>query len=113
MSSDTGAKSQGRGKAQTEAGKSDTGDADDKYKENSEKKPFYEEASCATLSFFDAEGERLDTLRFARVPEPGKRALKSQLSEAVAATLRYLQASGFHARECRAAKRQESVSCQK
>ena len=29
----------------------------------------------------------MDTLRFARMPEPGKKALKSQLSEAVAAVL--------------------------
>ena len=86
-SSETATDRQGKGKVQAEAGKSDTVEADDKEKENSEKKPFYKEASCATLSFFDAEGERLDTLRFARMPEPGKRALKSQLSEAVAAVL--------------------------
>jgi hypothetical protein len=80
---ETAAKSQG--KVQAEVGKSDDVESDDK--ENSEKKPFYKEASCATLSFFDAEGERLDTVRFARMPEPGKKALKSQLSEAVAAVL--------------------------
>ncbi len=87
VSSDTPLTSQGKDKAQTEAGKSDPVEGDEKEKENSEKKPFYKEASCATLSFFDAEGERLDTVRFARMPEPGKKALKSQLSEAVAAVL--------------------------
>jgi len=86
-SPDTPAKSQSQGKDQAEApaGKSDAVDAQDK--ENGEKKPFYKEASCATLSFYDEAGERLDTVRFARMPEPGKKALKSQLSEAVAAVL--------------------------
>jgi len=87
VSSDTGAKGQGRGEGQTEVGKSDAVESDDKDKENNEKKPFYKEASCATLSFHDAAGERLDTIRFARMPEPGKKALKSQLSEAVEAVL--------------------------
>ena len=80
--SDTAAKSQG--KEQTEVGKSDAVESDD---QNKEKKPFYKEASCATLSFHDAAGERLETLRFARMPEPGKKTLKSQLSEAVAAVM--------------------------
>ncbi len=56
-------------------------------KKDSGKKPFYKEASCATLSFYDAGGERLDSVRFARMPEPGKKTLKSQLSGAVAAVL--------------------------
>jgi hypothetical protein len=85
VSSDTAAKSQGKGKVQGEADKSDTVEADDK--ENSEKKPFYKEASCATLSFHDSAGERLDTIRFARMPEPGKKILKSQIAKAVAAVL--------------------------
>jgi hypothetical protein len=87
VSSETAPESQGKGEAQAEAGKSDPAEADDEEKENSEKKPFYKEASCATLSFFDEEGERLDTIRFARMPEPGKKALKSQLSQAVEAVL--------------------------
>lgn len=45
-----------------------------------DKKPCYKEASCGTISFYDADGQRLDTLRFARMPEPGKAALKSQLA---------------------------------
>ena len=40
----------------------------------------YQEASCATLSFYDAEGERLDTVSFARMPEPKKVTLKTLLS---------------------------------
>ena len=40
----------------------------------------YREASCATLSFYDAEGERLDTLSLARMPEPNKATLKTMLS---------------------------------
>ncbi len=87
VSSDTGAEGQGRGEGQTEVGKSDAVESDDNDKENNEKKPFYKEASCATLSFHDAVGERLDTIRFARMPEPGKKALKSQVSEAVAVVL--------------------------
>ena len=84
-STDTPAKDQG----QDEVDKPDAAQAQDKdkNKEDNEKKPFYKEASCATLSFYDAEGERLDTIRFARMPEPGKKVLKSQLSQAVAAVL--------------------------
>ena len=40
----------------------------------------YQEASCATLSFYDAEGDRLDTLSIARMPEPKKATLKTMLS---------------------------------
>ena len=40
----------------------------------------YREAGCATLSFYDAEGERLDTLSMARMPEPKKATLKTMLS---------------------------------
>jgi len=87
---DTPVKSQRQGKdeAEGEVDKRDAVEAEDRdNKENSEKKPFYKEASCATLNFYDEEGERLDTLRLARMPEPGKKALKSQLSEAVAAVI--------------------------
>ena len=88
-STDTPAKSQGKNEAQGEVNKADGAEAEDKdtKKEDNEKKPYYKEASCATLSFYDEEGDRLDTLRFARMPEPGKKALKSQLSQAVAAVL--------------------------
>jgi hypothetical protein len=78
---------QGKDRAEAAAGKSDGVKAQDADEEDSPKKPCYKEASCATLSFYDAAGERLDTLRFARMPEPGKKTLKSQLSEAVAAVL--------------------------
>ena len=40
----------------------------------------YQEAGCATLSFYDAEGERLDTLSLARMPEAKKATLKTMLS---------------------------------
>ena len=89
VSSETAPESRGQGKGEAQAGasKGETVEADDGEKENSEKKPFYKEASCATLNFYNEDGERLDTLRFARMPEPGKKALKSQLSKAVAAVL--------------------------
>lgn len=61
--------------------------APDQVTATSENKPYYKEAGCATISFYDAAGERLETLRFARMPEPGKRCLKAQLTEAVAAVL--------------------------
>ena len=39
-----------------------------------------QEAACATLSFYDGAGERLDTLSIARMPEPKKATLKTMLS---------------------------------
>lgn len=39
----------------------------------------YREAGCATLSFYDAEGNRLSTIRIGRMPEQKKRALKEML----------------------------------
>ncbi len=39
----------------------------------------YQEASCGTVSFYNAEGDRLETIRFARAPEHKKKTLKSQL----------------------------------
>jgi hypothetical protein len=45
----------------------------------------YQEVGCATVSFYDGEGERLDTIRFARMPESKKATLKSMVSAEVAA----------------------------
>jgi len=39
----------------------------------------YKEVACGTLSFYDADGERLATRRMARMPEPNKKTLKEQL----------------------------------
>ena len=47
----------------------------------------YQEARCATLSFDDAEGKRLDTLYMGRRPEPKKAALKNPLSAELEAAL--------------------------
>ena len=43
----------------------------------------FQEASCATLSFYDVEGERLATIRLGRMPEPKKATLKSMLAAEV------------------------------
>ena len=40
----------------------------------------YREASCATLSFYDAEGDRLDTVSMGRMPEAKKATLKTMLA---------------------------------
>jgi hypothetical protein len=40
----------------------------------------YKEVACGTLSFYDAEGERLATRRMARMPEAEKKTLKQQLT---------------------------------
>ena len=48
----------------------------------------YQEASCATLSFYDVEGERLDTLSIARMPEPKKATLKTMLGAELDTVLR-------------------------
>jgi hypothetical protein len=47
----------------------------------------YQELGCGTLSFYDAEGERLSTVRLARMPEKHKATLKDTLSEEIAAVL--------------------------
>jgi hypothetical protein len=47
----------------------------------------YQEAGCATLSFYDVEGERLGTVRMGRMPEPKKATLKSMLAAEVHAVL--------------------------
>ena len=44
----------------------------------------WREAACGTVSFHDAQGERLKTLYFARMPESGKPTLKAQLTSEVA-----------------------------
>ena len=47
----------------------------------------YQEVGCASVSFYDAEGERLDTVRFARMPEAKKATLKLMLAAEVHAVL--------------------------
>lgn len=47
----------------------------------------YQEVGCGTLSFYDGEGERLDTLCYARMPEANKATLKSIISAEVQAAL--------------------------
>jgi len=47
----------------------------------------YQEASCATVSFYDELGRMQSTVRFARMPEPGKATLKQMLSNELAAAL--------------------------
>jgi hypothetical protein len=52
------------------------------YQEKKEK-AFYREASCAAINFYDAEGERLKSIRFGRMPEAGKTTLKNQLQQSI------------------------------
>ena len=47
----------------------------------------YREASCASVSLYDAEGERLSTLRMARMPEEYKATLKTMVAAEVNAVL--------------------------
>lgn len=58
---------------------------DTEKKEHQEKKDkaFYREASCAAISFYDVDGERLKTLRFGRMPEEGKKTLKGMIGHAI------------------------------
>jgi hypothetical protein len=44
----------------------------------------HREVGCGTVSFFDSEGERLATLRLARMPEANKASLKAMLSAELA-----------------------------
>jgi len=44
----------------------------------------YCEASCGTISFYDKDGERLATIRIARMPEPKKITLKEMLTAELA-----------------------------
>lgn len=39
----------------------------------------YKEVGCGTISYYDLEGERLKTTKYARMPEKNKRQLKEQL----------------------------------
>lgn len=47
----------------------------------------YQEVGCATLSFYDIEGERLSTVRMARMPETKKATVKTMLAAELAAAL--------------------------
>jgi hypothetical protein len=47
----------------------------------------YQEMGCGTLSFYDAEGDRLSTVRLARMPEKHKATLKDTLGQELAAVL--------------------------
>ena len=47
----------------------------------------YQEVGCATLSFYDAAGERLSTVRMARMPETKKATVKAMLAGELAAAL--------------------------
>ena len=47
----------------------------------------YQEAGCGTLTFHDAEGERLDTLYWGRMPQPHKEVLKTTLGAELEAVL--------------------------
>ena len=47
----------------------------------------YREASCASVSLYDGEGERLATLRMARMPEEKKATLKTMVAAEVEAVL--------------------------
>ena len=47
----------------------------------------YQEVGCASVSFYDSDGERLDTVRMARMPEAKKATLKSMLAAEVHAVL--------------------------
>ncbi len=47
----------------------------------------YQEVGCATMSFHDAAGQRLSTIRMARMPGSKKVTLKSQLRAEIAAVL--------------------------
>jgi hypothetical protein len=47
----------------------------------------YQEVGCATVSYYDRQGERLCTRRMARMPETNKATLKSQLTAEVMGVL--------------------------
>lgn len=60
---------------------------DDRRGRRGQRPGTYREASCASISFYDSEGERLRTIRLARMPEPKKRALKASITEEVGRAL--------------------------
>jgi hypothetical protein len=47
----------------------------------------YQEVGCGTISFYDAEGERLSTVQFGRMPEYKKTALKKTLASELSAAI--------------------------
>ena len=47
----------------------------------------YQEVGCGTISLYDRDGNRLGTVRFARMPEAGKATLKGMLTEELAVVL--------------------------
>jgi len=51
-------------------------------------KAFYREASCAAINFYDGDGERLETIRFGRMPEAHKKTLKNLLSQSIETILK-------------------------
>jgi len=61
--------------------------SDDKKTTPIKEKPFYREAACAAINFYYDRGERLKTIRFARMPESGKKTLKSKLEQVISSIL--------------------------
>ncbi len=47
----------------------------------------HSEVGCGTLSFYDAEGDRLSTVRMARMPESHKASLKTMLTQEIETVL--------------------------
>lgn len=60
--------------SESEAAERDAGES-----EESSDKRHYREASCGTVSLYDAEGHRLSTIRYGRMPESKKATLCAQL----------------------------------
>lgn len=52
--------------------------------QNEDKGTAYHEAGCASLAYYDADGERLSTIRFGRMPEHKKVTLKAMLAATTA-----------------------------
>lgn len=55
--------------------------------EEEENRTTYHEAGCASLAYYDADGERISTIRFGRMPEHKKVALKAMLAAETASIL--------------------------
>lgn len=62
-------------------------ESDDKPVEGGRGPRGYQEAACGTVSLYDSEGRRLETVRYARAPEHKKKTLKTQLEEELSAIL--------------------------